>query len=506
MKRSTLVLIVFTLLVSRAASQDAPTPQPQQNFIIGWSSEALFPQAVRFAVTLNRPISDIALAALTIEPEDSPAEVISVDIEQATVVAEPYSELAVVWNLPADAPPPLFSSIGFRWRIVSTRDEVAQIEARLVFTDERAQWVRDDDARGILNLILPLLDEESAANQIRRLRASLEAVYDLLASQSGQQPRFSFVVYPDGLPPGCARDADQQPVAIGPFSQTEAPCDDARAEAIFQASGYELVRSATNSLAGVRSALIDAMVRDAYAPLWNSKDVPAWFEAGLSAFYRPEPKQEWGQPLQAASRSGSLFTLGAMAARPTEADRRARWDAQSYGMTLYIAAQLGVQGLFDLARNVGSSDSFESAYQAAMGRSISTLISDMERWLFTQGALSAFAFTPYQPATPTPTATRTPTPSATPTPTPTPTITPTPTVTGVLSATPLPTRTPTFTHTPPPPSVTPRPPGSLNTPQPTPAPPFRFDPFNDTTSALMLFVLGLAVIAALALIMPRRKG
>ncbi|MBL8164729.1 MAG: hypothetical protein JNJ61_22270, partial [Anaerolineae bacterium] len=345
MKRIALILALFVCIVSSAAAQDEPTPQPQQNFIIGWAGEALFPQAVRFLVTMNRPVSEIALASLTIEPEGSAATVISVNIEESTVVEEPYSELATVWTPPAEALPTLFSTITFRWRVVSTRDEVAEIESTFVFSDERAQWMRDDDPRGLINLTLPLLGEEtaeSAASQIPRLRDSLEPIYDLLASQSGQSPRFNFVIYPAELPPGCTRNADDQSVAVGPFSKTEVPCADGLAETIFQASGYQLVRSATNSLAGVRSAVIDAMARGAYAPLWSGKNVPAWFEAGLSAFYRPESKLEWGQPLQAASRSSSLFTLNAMTTRPASTDDSQRWEAQSYGMVLYIAAQIGV--------------------------------------------------------------------------------------------------------------------------------------------------------------------
>jgi hypothetical protein len=508
MRRIVFILTLLMLAASSAAAQDEPTPQPQQNFIIGWAGEALFPQAVRFQVTMGRPISEIALVSLTVEPEGGSATVISVNIEESTVVEEPYSELATVWTPPADALPALFSTITFRWRVVSTRDEVAEIESSFVFSDERAQWVRDDDPRSLITLTLPLLGEEtedSATSQLGRLRSSLEPVYDLLVAQSGQTPRFNFLVYPDELSPGCTRNVDDQSVAIGPFSKTEVPCSDGLAETIFQASGYELVRSATTSLARVRSAVIDAMVRGAYAPLWSSKNVPVWFEAGLATFYQPESKLEWGQPLQAASRSGSLFALNAMNNRPGSADDLERWQAQSYGMVLYIAAQIGVDGLFDLARGVSSSDSFEVAYQTAMGRSLSTVISGMERWLFSDGALSAFNFTPYQAATPTPTATRTPTATNTPTPSATPTLTPTPTVTGALSATPLPTRTLTNTPTLPPPSTTPRPAGSLNTPAPTTVPPFQFAPFSDTTSALMLFVLGLAVIAVLALATTRRK-
>jgi len=184
------------------------------------------------------------------------------------------------------------------------------------------------------------------------------------------------------------------------------------------------------------------------------------------------------------------------------------WRSESYGLVVYIASQIGVDGLFKLAYNLGTATSFEAAYQTVSGKPIDTLLGSFGRWIFTDAASGAFTFTIYQPATPSPTPARTATSTQTPTPADTATFTPSPTVTGVLSLTPLPSRTPTFTPSPAPATNTPRPAGSLNTLTPTPvrnlAAPNATN--TDLSIGIIILVIGaiIVVVAAIILFRPRR--
>jgi hypothetical protein len=88
-----------------AVAQDATnTPGAEQNYIIGVSSEVLFPQAVRFVVGAARPVSELTEASLTIRPEGQPPLTVRVGLEAADADA-PFAELAYVWPIPREAPP-----------------------------------------------------------------------------------------------------------------------------------------------------------------------------------------------------------------------------------------------------------------------------------------------------------------------------------------------------------------------------------------------------------------
>jgi hypothetical protein len=208
------------------------------------------------------------------------------------------------------------------------------------------------------------------------------------------------------------------------------------------------------------------LVREFYTPLWNGKAVPEWFLAGLEQLYSPTPKNPLLSPVQQAARAGTLLTLPEMEL----ADESALWRAQSFGMMLYLFDQLGMRGVFDLAR-VDAED-FPTAYESAIDTPLTALIPAWSQWIFSRSAESLYGITPYQPPTPLPSPTLTPSTTRRPTLTPSPTFTPslaaTPTPRGVRTYTPPPTVTPSETLPPPPPTVTPRPPGSLQPLTPTP--------------------------------------
>jgi hypothetical protein len=511
LKRLWFTLVLFMMALPLYAQDATRTPQPEQNFILLWTQEVIFPQAIRFTVTLGLPLTEVNAVTFVIQPENRQAQTINLEPDETAVVKEPYSELAYVWNVPEANPPALFSKVQFSWRVTTTDNRTASIDDTYVFSDERAGWVRDVEIAEGFHLTLPVTKSddkpvgEYSTAALANLKSNLANVYDLLTTQLENVPAFNLLVYNDKLPPGCTTNSEDQPVAVGPSSHTEVPCNPVIADSIFAVSDYNVVWSASGSFDDIQSSVIEYVVRIAYSGQWANKQVPEWFQYGLSLWYSPALKAQLGLPLVNAARTNSLFRLEVMAVPPAAGANRDLWQAQSYGMVVYIASRIGVDGLFKLALNVGNASTFADAYETSMGRPLASLIPDFGRWVFTDGALAAFSFTPYQARTPTPTATRTPTPTMTPTWTSTPTITPTPTVTGVLSRTPLPTATPSHTPTAAPPTVTPRPPGSLDTPTPSPAAQVMGPNSGLVTGLLLLIIIVLVIVILYMLVMRLRR-
>jgi hypothetical protein len=563
-----LCAFVFTLPV--VAQDKTAEPNPNQGFILSSAGEVIFPQAVRFTVAMSVTGDNLASAALTIQPDGQQLTAVEVKLPDAITLKEPYAALAYVWNIPSANPPQLFRDIRFTWKVVSKQGQTAEFNNRITFTDQRAKWVQYKDNQGRFNLTLPIIDRplaavvtpqtpptivpiasetfkpeataDAALNQTgttvvplatpapitaktpdaaqvivavtivpaedadaRRLSRGLSPIYDLLAINSSQKPSLNALIYP--FTPGCVQNAKGDSVAISPITHIEIPCDATLAAIIFRASGYVVIQTESAGLNVMQAALVDYATRQFYETAWRGKNVPAWFQMGLAQFYTPGLKTRYVPLLTSAGRSGKLLSLEQMSAAPNQTNADL-WQAQSYGMTMYIAGQVGVQGLFDLARNVSQSDSFAAAYEKATGKPLAALPSDFQTWIFTDAGSSAFAFTPYQAATATPTQTDTPTPIATAVPSETPTFTLTPTVTGVHTVTPYPTRTATRTPTPLPPTITPRPPGSLDTPTPIPTavPVNPLNALNNPNVALSIFGIGLLLIAILILLLMRARS
>lgn len=514
--RLLLFLLSIGLLGTSVWAQEAePTLQPEQNFILGWANEIIFPAGIRLSVTASRVSSDIAAITLTIQPQNRAGVTVELNLEDAVVVSEPYSEFAYVWPLPQNDPPALFDDITITWQVISTRDEVSRVTDTFTFTDTRAEWAQDQTIGDGILLTMPgrtasgdtPLEPESTVEVevvadtdtfLGQLRRGLIPAYNLLSVNTATRPEFKILLYP--TPPGCTtQNAEGELVAVGALSETEVVCNPAVVNAIFNASGYDVVESASGALGDVQAALVARVTRGFYEPLWAGKNVPAWFLEGLTQLYSPTLKADYARQLVASARTGSLRTLAEL----TRVDD-AEAQRQSYGMVLYIASKIGVNGLFNLASDIADAESFEVAYQTAVGESVNSLLLGFERWIFTDAGVSAFGFTPYQPPTPTPTATATATASRTPTATATPTITPTPTVTGVLSATPFPSLTPTRTPTAAPATHTPRPAGSLNTPVPTAVPPPLAETMSDSSVIAILVLLGFGVLALLVMLFRGR--
>lgn len=490
MLRISLLILIGLLVLAGPALAQEPTPQPEQGYIITWTNEVIFPQAIRFYVAMSPPVAELAAVSLAIRPQGQSPVMVDLALSEA-LVSEPYSEFEYIWNIPSAAPPRLFGEIQIEWRAAARNGEQARVEDALTFTDPRLTWVqREGDP---INLTIPADGLEAPGNVIGRLRRELQPVYDLLADNTGRDESFNLLLYTD-VPPGCDRNDEGEPVATGPLSGIVLDCSPDLAESVYQTSGYQVVQSSSSGYTDMLAALVDTLVRRFYG--WQNG--PDWLAAGLSTFYAPVSRPGDLARLITASRADRLYTLEAMTHKPDRVDE-ALWQAQSYGMVLYAASRAGVPGVFRLAEQAGAAESFDSAYQSVMNQPLAAMLADWERWLFTQQAAAAFNITPYQSATPTPTPSRTPTLTATPAPTATPTLPPptlTPTPPGFApTLTPLPSATPSRTPPPSRPTVTPRPPGSLFTP--TPAQTTLPEQIVSTVSITGLVVIAVIVIVIL---------
>jgi hypothetical protein len=469
-----LIGLLFQFLFSEFAylqAQEATEISiPTSDVIYFWESQSLFPVGVGFDIVIARPQPEIARATLIVQPEGRETQEIDVSIAENTIFSETFTELTYIWSIPQGAPIGVFTEIDYTWRVVTNRDEIAEVSSKLVFTDTRVEWQTNEDTNGMIDLTAPSEGINTAA-----LRSSVRDVYHLLETNTGRSPRFNLLIYPATLPVGgCIENANGQAVVIETKGGKEAPCDVLMAENAIRAAGYSLLQipSPTTGISE-QTILIEHLVGEFYAPIWNGKNVPDWFRVGLARFYAPIAKGDLLAPVRQAGRNNQLISLQGMTTSPSfdNSEVANLWRAQSYGMVLYVAQQIGVQGMFDLANEIGNAESFEAAYQKVMGASLTTLLPAWQNWIFKEAAVSAYSYYPYLPDTPTPTSTRTHTPTITPTATGTFTETPTPTVTGVLSATSLPTFTPSITPKPPTPTLTPRPAGSsIDTPTPLPSP------------------------------------
>jgi hypothetical protein len=458
--------LCWMLVVTRVVSAQEPTPG---GLIYGVSSEVIFPEVVRFQIIIDRPAEALAQATLTIRAEGQPPTEIPVDIEDSLVLNDQYAELVYLWPIPISNPPALFSEVAYGWRVTTESGETAERRDQFVFSDTRAAWTEADDPTGFMDITVP-------ADTIdpRTLRESVRSIYDRLVANVGQQSSFNLLLYTDAVPLNvCTENEVGRQVVVGNESGVEVPCTLGKTAAVLRALGYTPLQMPTAGAEAEQTLLLQLMIDTFYGDLWQGKGVPDWFQQGLLEFYRPTVKAGSLATARMALRNNRLLDLDALATMPPPTSSESElWRAQSYGMVLYMADQIGVPGVFQLANAIGSADSFDDAYQSAMSQPVTRLVTAWANWLFRGAADAAYSYTIYQPETATPTPSRSPTPfrpTHTATPSDTPTLTPTVTVTGIRTATPLPSRTPAATLTPAPPTLTPRPAGSLiDTPTPIP--------------------------------------
>jgi hypothetical protein len=488
-----------------------PTPTPVvPEFIYAWSEELIYPQGIWFILTVERPVDQIDSLTLNILPEGRQSRSIVLDpVEIASLAAQTFTNLEYIWQIPADDPLPFLGLVEYNWVVAVSPGGSAVVPGVIRYEDPEIEWLRDDDPNGMLSLIYP-------AGQLNPdgVRADVRSVYELLAANLGSRPEFAFTLYNSAFPiDPCQPNQDGVPVAIAPLRRVEATCDPALSEAVFTSIGFTPLNTSTVRGPELTQALIRHMINEFYAPVWEGRDVPAWFRSGLATFYAPGSKSGMVEIARAAARTNRLYAQHEM--NTPDETNLSLWQAQSYGMVLYIANQIGVPGLFQLANTAGDGEAFAASYEAATGRPLAALIPAWRNWVFSGAAAAGAGLELYAGPTPPPTPTLTNTPfppTSTPTATHTPTDTPTPTVTGFHTATPLPSLTPVPTRTPAPPTITPRPAGFVDPPTPVPPPPREVIQPPPTTeeinlaAAVVAGIFGvLVVLIGVAVRMGRRR-
>ena len=484
------LLLTGSALLAQDAAEELPV---EQGYVFKWGGETLFPGGARFQVTLSRPVTDLRLVTLRIEFNGQTINR-TMDLKNPVVDAPLYSEFAYIWPFPDNAELHLFEDheVIYEWQALDSNGDVAQVRDTLLFRDDRLDWVQETDPQGFVNLTVP-----TGGPSPDQIRKSVQVPYNLISANVGRVETFNVLLYTDFDPLSCADHVDEktgehEAVTYSRVdSEAFVPCDPAQAQRYFDLSHEALVTSGSSTLTGIQTALVAYFTQQFYP----DRNLPGWMVSGLSDLYTPSDKTRFLLPLRDAARTNRLLSLDAMAAASDDP----LWQAQSYGMLLYVADQIGLEALYQLA----SAGSFDTAYASTVGQPLAALLPNLSTWIFSEQAAQAFSVSPYAQATPTPTATNTPTLTLTPTVTDTPTQTLTPTVTGTLSPTPTETPRPTHTFTPLPPSVTPRPAGSLWTPTPVPQPNLLQQPVARFGVVAFLLLL-LAILALLYWILSRR--
>lgn len=479
------LLLIFACMGGVLSAQDDPatTPEPtapntQQ------SVEVRFPQVVRFDFAVEVPAAQIVELRLSIEYDENDPIIVTLDPNQG-IITEPFTGVAYIWDV-RSAPqlPRLFNEVVYSWRVITNTNQTILREDTFSYEDTRYNWITDSDEDTGINLTLP----ENQLNPVA-MRRSLSIIYDLMRQNTGVQPVFDLLLYPDDITPDCTLNDDEALViTFTEDIEVEIPCDETLIETVLANSDLTVlsVDSPQDFAQQVQDDLLDAF----YAPLWGDEIiVPEWFRYGLRQFYQTTPDIQAFAVAQRAARNAQLFEMDEMTRIPIHPDAQERWQAQSYGMVLYTADLIGVQDFFDLANSFGEAESFQAAYEAAIDRPLEVLPLGWQNWLFTRAADAAYRYTPYMVDTPTPT--------HTPTPTITPTITPTATHTPDFT----PTFTPTNTPITPTPTITPLPARSFDLRQPTPTPepsvsPL-LQPFSEVGREGALIVAGIFLLLAI---------
>lgn len=498
----------LTIAPTIARATGSPTPLPE--YVLTSESGIVYPTALASYFEFARPKEDFVAAELSLRQEGWSQGPISVDYASVADEVDGVTRLTYIWDITPNDPPRVFEDVELIWTFVQRDGSQVTFIHTVYYADPRVDWEVIFPSDGQIELAFP-----SGRASANTLTLGLEASYTLLQTSTGQtdfSPIVRLVVYDGVLPANpCQTNASGESTSFGTDVIIELPCDpDAVTENIYAPSGFSMVQLSPSGSDTLQTASIGTLFDAFYDPLWADAGtaVPTWFREGLKKFYLPGIKAIDYEISRAAARAGGA--LRRMEAVPEDEAGRTQWSAQSYGMVLYMAEQLGLDGLFELARSLGAENTLADAYEAATERPISGLISAWSAWLFTTPAQTAYDYSPYLPTTSTPSRTPTHTPTITRTPTPTSTPTITPTITGVLSSTPRP---PTAI----PPSVTPsltsRPAGSQPIPIVTVTPEATaetVDPDNEGQRNVTLLIgfglMALGILIAVAALFLRNRS
>ncbi|MGQ9909622.1 MAG: hypothetical protein ACUVS2_12385 [Candidatus Flexifilum sp.] len=491
------VVIAVWLIVQTAEAQPNAVTSTPTPITAGVQSRSLvdvfFPEAVRFewrvAQTADRFSPRTLTLVFNVDQE------VTIQLTDANILfREPETVVVVYWRVPFDDPPALFSEIRYRWLGVDAAAGEAIYEDVFRFQDTRLDWT------SVETEAVFLAGPADMRSTLAALVADLERVWGLASANTGLRPRFRWLAYRLPLTPYCYPLEGFSGLFTGtPRIGEPIDCREGITERVID--GYELVIFRTET--ELYNTLITHLVSGFYPGLFSRTDIPVWFQRGLIELYDPRPKDGLLAASIASVRARAEFALNDMTESGREAARSDPWWGQAYGMLLMMQEHIGREGIFDLARRLEAGAAFDAAVAAVSGLTAEALFAEWRRWVVSPRAISVFALSAYQPATPTPSPTPTPTVTRTPTPTATATFTATFTPTGVLSATPFNTATLTPSATPAPSTATPRPPGSLPTPTPAVAPPVSTQQPVDSRAALLI---GFGVIVIMLIVIFIRSG
>lgn len=509
-----LMLLLIGLVPTVHAQDDGDSDDEgdEAGIIYGSNAEMLFPSAIRFFVGVNVLGDDLRAARLTVRQVSGLQQ--SFDVDPAAHLYDERgqsAQVAFVWDLGTAASPPVpFEPLNFLWEVETVDGRVDESLGELLVVDaQRDEW----ETAGEPPLILHWYSENLAG---RAIREEVMAAYGEMSRNTGLSPIVQYAIYDPGAR-FCREvvvdeDEDGEPLdepytVLAVVSERDGalfPCSPDAVTDLYHAAGIRFLQRESFGYVALQNALILDLVQVAYADLWGSVDVPAWFGYGLASLHRLYADTAALPTVRAAARTDSLLSQRALAdplPPGTSFQQQTLWDAQSYLLALFLADEYGAIAPFELAREIaGAGTSFAAVLRDFTGQDERALFDAWERWLFTDAAERATNWTPYDTTTPTPTVTATATPvPPTPTPSATPTDTPTATSTflGDLPPTPveLP-RTSTRARTP---TNTPLPPGSLPT---RAAPAVAAGDSGETdesgTDMTLLLGVGVGVLVALA--------
>jgi cell division septation protein DedD len=386
-----------------------------------------------------------ALARLTLDAPPAEVESVVLSLSQTgwvgqTLVLQPIadpasprrSQVEWVWQAPDQPSLRLFEPLTLTWALI-VDGQPTTLTQTVDYADFRAAW-------GTASELGVSVAAPQDALRPSALERTLRPLLGQLAQVAGQAvPSGALVVVPRPL---MAEACPLDQAFLGERTALRLPCTFGRLEALYAAQGYTVLTveraSATLAQTALTAALFD---RSVGASLPSA--VPAWFRHGLMRFFDPTPKlNEYNFALNAARTASLLPDLNA----PPSDDQRPLWEAQAVGWVLYMADQIGYDGVLGLAADLRAGQALGALYTARSGADLAGLGGAWAAWLMTDAGRLAYGLTLYSPATATPTITRTPTavpsPTHTPTPTLTPSLTPTPTATATPTRTPSPTLTP----------------------------------------------------------------
>src|SRR5262245_41399363 len=114
-------LLWLCILAQPALSQDKTEEAFSEGFIFKWSAEVIFPMGIRFTASFLRPVSDIQSVNLTIRPEGESPITQAIPLDKPVNEGEYFTDLAYVWEIPADSSPRLFRDVNFEWTATDTQ-------------------------------------------------------------------------------------------------------------------------------------------------------------------------------------------------------------------------------------------------------------------------------------------------------------------------------------------------------------------------------------------------